>query len=306
MLTPERYAELSAHEEFVLDRVRERLRQAHVGLRIPHLRPWRQRHHRHDRQSAERQLIGSFPVEERPDHAGHRPRQLIRLPGRGHQRHGPLDQGVIIFDTAEGERVVSVEHIPTWRAATAMKDRRTKARRRRADDGPLDDGSGERANRRRAGAGGFRQASVPPATAPRARESRAAPGSRRCPRSAARRGRATIRDRSAGPDADIGRQDRFAGIGMAMRMPPAGAGVRSAIDWSRPGPLIFSAALDRFDSSVHACRTSPDRLEITTSQTSTVRRPTSSPPGGPDPVGHFSSGRGGPCGRYRCAARRCR
>ena len=54
-------------------RVGERLRQAHLVLRVPHLRPRRQRHHRHGRQRAQRQAGRLLPGRgERPDHAGHR------------------------------------------------------------------------------------------------------------------------------------------------------------------------------------------------------------------------------------------
>jgi DNA gyrase subunit A len=37
--------------------------------------------------------------------------QLIRCPVNGIRIAGRSTQGVIVFDTAEGERVVSVEHI---------------------------------------------------------------------------------------------------------------------------------------------------------------------------------------------------
>ena len=57
-------------------------------------------------------LIASFPVEESDQimlvtDAG----QLIRCPVDGIRIAGRSTQGVIVFDTAEGERVVSVEHI---------------------------------------------------------------------------------------------------------------------------------------------------------------------------------------------------
>jgi DNA gyrase subunit A len=57
-------------------------------------------------------IIASFPVEE-PDqimlvtNRG----QLIRCPVDGIRIAGRGTQGVIVFDTAEGERVVSVEHL---------------------------------------------------------------------------------------------------------------------------------------------------------------------------------------------------
>jgi DNA gyrase subunit A len=37
--------------------------------------------------------------------------QLIRCPVNGIRIAGRATQGVIVFDTAEGERVVSVEHL---------------------------------------------------------------------------------------------------------------------------------------------------------------------------------------------------
>ena len=57
-------------------------------------------------------LVASFPVEESDQimlvtDAG----QLIRCPVDGIRSAGRSTQGVIVFDTAEGERVVSVEHI---------------------------------------------------------------------------------------------------------------------------------------------------------------------------------------------------
>jgi DNA gyrase subunit A len=57
-------------------------------------------------------IVASFPVEE-PDqimlvtNRG----QLIRCPVDGIRIAGRGTQGVIVFDTAEGERVVSVEHL---------------------------------------------------------------------------------------------------------------------------------------------------------------------------------------------------
>ncbi len=57
-------------------------------------------------------LMASFPVEETDQimlvtDGG----QLIRCPVNGIRIAGRSTQGVIVFDTAEGERVVSVEHI---------------------------------------------------------------------------------------------------------------------------------------------------------------------------------------------------
>ena len=66
VLTPERYAELSAHEEFVLTVSENGYGKRTSRLRVPHLRPRRQRHHRHDRQSAERQAARAPSPSRRP------------------------------------------------------------------------------------------------------------------------------------------------------------------------------------------------------------------------------------------------
>ena len=62
---------------------------------------------------AERPLLASFPSEENDQimlvtDGG----QLIRVPVQDISVMGRSTQGVIVFSTAEGERVVSVEHIP--------------------------------------------------------------------------------------------------------------------------------------------------------------------------------------------------
>ena len=92
VLSPERYAELSAHEQFVLTVSENGYGKRTLRLRIPHLRPRRQRHHRHGRQPAERQAGRLLPGGgERPDHAGHRPRPAHPRAGRRHQHRRPLD-----------------------------------------------------------------------------------------------------------------------------------------------------------------------------------------------------------------------
>ncbi len=58
-------------------------------------------------------LVASFPVEESDQimlvtDGG----QLIRCRSKTSRIVGRSTQGVIVFSTAEGERVVSVEHIP--------------------------------------------------------------------------------------------------------------------------------------------------------------------------------------------------
>jgi DNA gyrase subunit A len=112
VLSPERYAELSAHEEFVLTvsengygkrtsafeyRISGRGGKGIIAMVV------NQRNGK---------LIGSFPVEETDQimlvtDGG----QLIRVPVQDISIMGRSTQGVIVFSTAEGERVVSVEHI---------------------------------------------------------------------------------------------------------------------------------------------------------------------------------------------------
>jgi DNA gyrase subunit A len=113
VLSPERYAELSAHEEFVLTvsengygkrtsayeyRISGRGGKGIIAMVV------NQRNGK---------LVASFPVEESDQimlvtDGG----QLIRVPVQDISVMGRSTQGVIVFSTAEGERVVSVEHIP--------------------------------------------------------------------------------------------------------------------------------------------------------------------------------------------------
>jgi DNA gyrase subunit A len=112
VLSPERYAELSAHEEFVLTvsengygkrssayeyRVSGRGGKGIIGMVV------NQRNGK---------LVASFPADDSDQimlvtNRG----QLIRIPVEGISIMGRSTQGVIVFDTAEDERVVSVEHI---------------------------------------------------------------------------------------------------------------------------------------------------------------------------------------------------
>ena len=112
-LSPERYAELSAHEEFVLTvsengygkrtsayeyRISGRGGKGIIAMVV------NQRNGK---------LLASFSVEETDQimlvtDGG----QLIRVPVRDISIMGRSTQGVIVFSTGEGERVVSVEHIP--------------------------------------------------------------------------------------------------------------------------------------------------------------------------------------------------
>ena len=113
VLTPERYAELSAHEEFVLTvsengygkrtsayeyRISGRGGKGIIAMVV------NQRNGK---------LAGSFPVDEADQIMLVTDRgQLIRVPVEDISIMGRSTQGVIVFDTAEDERVVAVEHIP--------------------------------------------------------------------------------------------------------------------------------------------------------------------------------------------------
>ncbi|MGH6734555.1 MAG: DNA gyrase subunit A [Methyloceanibacter sp.] len=113
VLSPERYAELSAHEEFVLTvsengygkrssayeyRISGRGGKGIIGMIV------NQRNGK---------LVASFPADDSDQIMLVTDRgQLIRIPVDGISIMGRSTQGVIVFDTAEDERVVSVEHIP--------------------------------------------------------------------------------------------------------------------------------------------------------------------------------------------------
>ena len=136
-VSPERYAELSAHEEFVLTvsengygkrtsayeyRISGRGGKGIIAMTV------NQRNGK---------LIGSFPVEEGDQIMLVTDRgQLIRIPVEGISVMGRSTQGVIVFDTAEDERVVSVEHIPDVENGNGDEGSDEGS----ADDGPLDDG----------------------------------------------------------------------------------------------------------------------------------------------------------------------
>ncbi|HLC09465.1 MAG TPA: DNA gyrase C-terminal beta-propeller domain-containing protein, partial [Methyloceanibacter sp.] len=113
VLSTERYAELSAHEQFVLTvsengygkrssafeyRISGRGGKGIIAMVV---------------NKRNGKLMASFPVEDTDQimlvtDGG----QLIRIPVEGISIVGRSTQGVIVFDTAEGEHVVSVEHIP--------------------------------------------------------------------------------------------------------------------------------------------------------------------------------------------------
>jgi DNA gyrase subunit A len=122
MLTPERYAELSAAEQFILTvsqkgfgkrtssyryRVTGRAGKGIVAMDI-----WEKKDGILQVREKTGKLVASFPVEDSDQimlvtDKG----QLIRCPVEGIRIAGRSTQGVIVFDTAEDEHVVSVEHI---------------------------------------------------------------------------------------------------------------------------------------------------------------------------------------------------
>jgi DNA gyrase subunit A len=138
VISPERYAELSAHEEFVLTvsengygkrtsayeyRISGRGGKGIIAMTV------NQRNGK---------LIGSFPVEEGDQIMLVTDRgQLIRIPVEGISVMGRSTQGVIVFDTAEGERVVAVEHIPDVENGNGDEGHAGEGP---LDEGPLDEG----------------------------------------------------------------------------------------------------------------------------------------------------------------------
>ena len=112
-LSPERYAELSAHEEFVLTvsengygkrssayeyRISGRGGKGIIAMTV---------------NPRNGKLVASFPVEDSDQIMLVTDRgQLIRVPVDGISMMGRSTQGVIVFATGADERVVSVEHIP--------------------------------------------------------------------------------------------------------------------------------------------------------------------------------------------------
>jgi DNA gyrase subunit A len=134
VLSPERYAELSAHEEFVLTvsengygkrtsayeyRISGRGGKGIIAMTV---------------NKRNGKLIGSFPVEEGDLMLVTDRGQLIRIPVEGISVMGRSTQGVIVFDTAEGERVVSVEHI------TDVENGSSYGENGGEDDEPVDEG----------------------------------------------------------------------------------------------------------------------------------------------------------------------
>jgi DNA gyrase subunit A len=132
-LGEQRYVEMSACRAVHPDHLGERLRQAHLVLRVPGHRARRQGHRRHGRQRAQWQADRLLPGRgQRPDHAGHRWRPAHPLPGRRYPHRRPLDAGRHVFNTADDEQVVSVEHIGDDGEGEAKARPRPAQRRRRA------------------------------------------------------------------------------------------------------------------------------------------------------------------------------
>jgi DNA gyrase subunit A len=140
VLTPERYAELGAHEEFVLTvsengygkrssayefRVSGRGGKGIIGMVV-------------NRRNGK--LIASFPADDSDQIMLVTDRgQLIRIPVDGISIVGRSTQGVRVFDTGEGERVVSVEHIPDESGSGAE----VEVDEAGPDDGPNADDDGD-------------------------------------------------------------------------------------------------------------------------------------------------------------------
>ena len=107
-----RLAELDAHAAADPLGHRERLRQAHLRLRVPGHQSRRPGHHQHRDQQAQRPGGRGLPGRRRrPGHAGDRPRPGDPHPGRRHPHRGRNTQGVRLFDVADDEHVVSVARL---------------------------------------------------------------------------------------------------------------------------------------------------------------------------------------------------
>ena len=112
-LTPERYAEMSAAEQSILT-----VSENGFGKRTSSFeyRLDRARRQGHRRDGGQRHATASWSPRSRSKHGDEimlvtDGGQLIRCPVDGIRVAGRATQGVIVFDTAEQERVVSVERI---------------------------------------------------------------------------------------------------------------------------------------------------------------------------------------------------
>jgi DNA gyrase subunit A len=111
-LSPERYAELSAREQFVLAVAQEGLGKRASSYEYRVTNRGGKGIVAHDLSRRGGQLVAAFPVEESDDlmmvtDGG----QLIRTPVSQIRRAGRSTQGVMIIRVGEGERVVSVERL---------------------------------------------------------------------------------------------------------------------------------------------------------------------------------------------------
>jgi DNA gyrase subunit A len=111
-LSPERYAELSAREQFVLAVAVEGLGKRASSYEYRVTNRGGKGIVAHDLSRRGGQLVAAFPVEESDDlmmvtDGG----QLIRTPVSQIRRAGRSTQGVMIIRVGEGERVVSVERL---------------------------------------------------------------------------------------------------------------------------------------------------------------------------------------------------
>ena len=111
-LSPERYAELSAREQFVLAVAEEGLGKRASSYEYRVTNRGGKGIVAHDLSRRGGQLVAAFPVEESDDlmmvtDGG----QLIRTPVSQIRRAGRSTQGVMIIRVSEGERVVSVERL---------------------------------------------------------------------------------------------------------------------------------------------------------------------------------------------------
>ncbi|MEN9874499.1 MAG: hypothetical protein RL186_1396, partial [Pseudomonadota bacterium] len=113
VLSPERFAELAAREQFVLAVAEEGLGKRASSYEYRVTNRGGKGIVAHDLSRRGGQLVAAFPVEDSDDlmmvtDGG----QLIRTPVSQIRRAGRSTQGVMIIRVSEGERVVSVERLP--------------------------------------------------------------------------------------------------------------------------------------------------------------------------------------------------
>ncbi len=135
-LSSERFAELSAKEQFVLTVSETRLRQAVVVVRVPHLRARRQRHRRHGRQRPQRAAGRLVPGQrQRSDYAGDGRRPADPLPGQRRAHRRPQYAGrARVQDRRRGEGGLRRAH-PRRRQRGRRRGRGRTRRQRHPADG---------------------------------------------------------------------------------------------------------------------------------------------------------------------------